>query len=281
MANPEIEFNNVSYRYPESDRDIFSNLNITLRGGFTSLVGQNGTGKSTFLLLAGARFVPQTGTISIAGRDSRTLCDEEIRNKLVGFVYQNMEFETEESIASLFDHVAAKGNNPAYAGGLINELISVFSMKQSLDRKLQELSKGDIQKAVIIFSLLYASPVIMMDEPVFALENTEKEKIMEYLSSWSAESATSIYISVHELDLSRKYTKNILLFHKDRRIESGSADEKLRPEKLEELYDFPAAMLYEKEHLYRQHLIEEHALLRRQKKEYLARLQQERKSQKN
>ncbi len=62
----EIVFEGVSFRYPDGEADIFTGLDLTLPRGIVSLVGQNGTGKSTLLLLASGRLLPTRGRSSYA-----------------------------------------------------------------------------------------------------------------------------------------------------------------------------------------------------------------------
>lgn len=267
MSQAEIIISNISFSYPETDRNVFSDISISLDGGFTSLVGQNGTGKTTLLLLAGGRLLPEKGEITIQGEKTEKSGDEEQRNRIVSFVYQNMEFETDQSVGDLFEYIYENGISRKKSGTFISEITDEFGLTSSISKKMQEMSKGDIQKSVIIFSLLYGSPIVMMDEPVFALENRDKELIMDYLKSFSTEHGTSIYLSVHELDLSRKYTNNIIAFYKNGLLEKGTTSALLSPKKLEQIYEVPAAMLYEKEDLYRNHLNEEHALMKEQMEE--------------
>src|SRR5512136_1530592 len=106
---PEIVFQGVSFRYPEGKDDVFTGLDLELPPGIVSLVGQNGTGKSTLLLLASGRLLPTEGRVLVRGTDTRELVDEQRRQALVSFVYQNMEFESEEPIGDLLAQVRDQG----------------------------------------------------------------------------------------------------------------------------------------------------------------------------
>lgn len=247
-----IILKDLGFRY-EEEKNIFKGLSLTLPGGLTTLVGQNGTGKSTFLLLAGGRIHPTEGTVTINGRDSCEISDEDERNRLVSFIYQNMEFESEESSGALLEYVSDEGHHKD--GKLLSELIDAFEMKACLNRKFHENSKGDIQKICIAFSLLYGSPYIMMDEPVFALEHLWKERVLEYLKDFTRRHNTAVYFSLHELDLSKKYSDNALLFHKDSSIILGPSSQVLEREFVEKAYQVPMELLYQRENLFRDHLM--------------------------
>ena len=254
--NPIISIENLSFQYDDSPRPVFIDLNLTIPPGVTSLVGPNGSGKTTLMLLAGGRLLPDTGTVTILERPTSRLSDEESRNLLVSFIYQNMEFETVEPVHALMDQIYTSGAHTNKEDDLVTELIKTFDLEQESRKRTQELSKGALQRSIIAFSLLYGSPVVMMDEPVFALETERKERIMAYLVEYAKKNGTSFLYSAHELPLSRTYSDHALLFSKNGFMEQGSPAQVLNDEKLEAAYGVPAAMLREKEQLHRTHLRE-------------------------
>ena len=255
-VNPEIVFDHVSFRYPEATSNVFTGLDLELPPGIVSLVGQNGTGKSTLLLLASGRLLPTEGTVKIRGVDTRELKDESDRQRLVSFIYQNMEFETEESIGGLLRFVKNTGLSQKKSPGLVAELVEVFELQPVLERHMQEVSKGELQRAILSFSLLYGSPILAMDEPIFALEDRQKKTAMAHLADLARAGDVSVYYSVHELDLSRDYSHFIVLFSKDAPPRIGPTSEIFTREAIEKAYEVPFDMLKKREELYRKYLVE-------------------------
>jgi iron complex transport system ATP-binding protein len=143
-----IEFKDVSYAYPEGDSPVFTGLSLSLPEGLVSLIGQNGTGKSTLLLLAGGRLIPDSGDVIIEGRNTREFASEEDRAKYAAFVYQNMEFETGEPVGALLTYVYENGFHAEKDLTFIDELVEVFELTRFMDRKTQELSKGELQRII-------------------------------------------------------------------------------------------------------------------------------------
>lgn len=254
LRESPIVLNNISFAY-EEEKYIFKDMTLELPGGVVSLVGQNGTGKSTLLLLAGGRLAPSEGTVTILGKDSATLQSEDERNSLVSFIYQNMEFETEETIGDLLAMIYENGFHKTKEPALMKTIIEVMDLSGLLSKTTGEISKGEMQRTVIAFSLLYGSEVIMMDEPVFALENNRKAIVLAYLNEYAKQYNVSIYYSIHELDLSIKYSDNVLLFTKEGQILSGPTEELLSRENIERAYQVPMDMLHQREDLYRDHLL--------------------------
>jgi len=250
----EIRFDNITFRYPRTDAVIFENLSLILAPGITTFVGQNGAGKSTLLLLAAGMLLPQMGRVYLHGIDTASLQDEQERQQYVSVIYQNMEFETEENIGDLLRFVYAEGFRPERDESLIALLIQVFELESCLLKKTQEVSKGELQRVILAFSLLYGSCTLMMDEPIFAMEDYQKVRAMEFLSEFAKQERLSIYYTVHNLEISQKYSDYALLFSKQALPLYGPTAEILTRERLEQAYEAPLIFLKQQETLYREML---------------------------
>ena len=248
---PEIRLETVSFSYHETRTLVFQRLSLELPKGVLTLVGQNGTGKSTLLLLAAGILLPEEGTVYLQGIDTRTLREENERQRYVSFVYQNMEFETEEPIGSLLEYVYDNGFHERKDSGFISRLVEVCELSSTLRKRTQEVSKGELQRAIIAFSLLYGSRIVMMDEPIFALEEPQKQRIMGFLVEYAHSEGISLYYSVHELDISQKYSDYLLLFYKNRQPVLGPTPKMFNRDTIESAYEVPYIMLRKKESLYR------------------------------
>ena len=210
-------------------------------------------------MLASGRINPDSGSVKLLGKNPAEL-DQENKNLLASVIYQNMEFESEEKVSQLLSQVysggALKGNAKAIRGegDLLAEVIDIFELKDVLDHSLTHLSKGEIQRVILAFSLLYGSASVFMDEPMFAMEDRQKEKSLSYLKDFIKATGTTIYCSMHELDLTKKYADQVLLFYPNRDMSFGTPEEVLTKEDLEKAYGIPAQMLKNKEDLNREQL---------------------------
>ena len=256
MKNPAIQFESVTYTYPETETPVFSDLDLTLPDGVVSFVGQNGTGKSTALLLASGRVLPDSGSVTLIDRKTDTITDESERNRYASFIYQNMEFDTEEPVSELFEFVYENGFHDSKDSVFLFDLIKAFELEKSIERRLQDLSKGEIQRAILVFSMLYGSKAIVMDEPIFALEDRQKQRALEFVHDYARKFNTPVFYSLHELDLSKLYADYGLVFFNDGRPPYlGPAEEAFSRELIESAFQYPAAMLHQREHLFREQLI--------------------------
>lgn len=263
-----IDFEDVSFAYApvEGDLDaqgnhiippvLFDHFTASLPSSFVSIVGPNACGKSTLMLLASGRLKPLKGRVKLFGTDMAHVHDEKERNFISSFIYQNMEFEQEETVEYLLHHVWESGSYAANNDHLLKEAVKVFELENILSRKLNGLSKGEIQRTLLAFSVLYGSKSLFMDEPMFALEQRQKESSLDFLKDYSRKNNIPVYISMHELELSRKYADNVLLIYPNKDMTFGNPDEVLIPEDLEKAYGIPAALLKDSEYLTRKNFSE-------------------------
>lgn len=279
--NSPIQFDRVDFAYPGAGdgvgagagaddeagngdgtlEPVFRDLSISIPDGFTFVVGPNGIGKSTLMLLASARLFPQAGEVTVLGTRTSEYVDamldpavEERRNRLVSFVYQNMEFETELPIGEVLELVAENSLDPAGASRRFDGLVEAAGLRERYGARMQELSKGEMQRAIVAMSVLYGSPIVMMDEPVFAVEPQQAERLFDYLRDLCHEGGLSIYASVHDVVLAGKYADAVVLMHADGKVEAGSAADLLQRERLEEAFKAPWDTLYRRQALYREFL---------------------------
>jgi len=254
-----IKFENITFSYDnETDGNkhhILSDYTAVLPDGVVTLVGQNGTGKSTLLLLAAGLLLPLKGDVFIFNKNSNTFKNLNERQKFVSFIYQNMEFETEEKIGDLLNYVYDNGYYEEKRIDFIPDLIRELELEKILSKKTQETSKGELQRTIIAFSLLYGSKIIMMDEPIFALEEKQKIKVMDFLYNIAKSDKINIYYSLHDIDLSKKFSDYALLFYKDKMPEFGKTEKILTRENIEQAFDIPFALLRTKERNFREALL--------------------------
>ena len=260
-----IEFNDVSFTYPADEGEVlppvYDHFTGNIPGGFTSVIGPNGCGKSTFMLLASGRIQPANGKIYLLGQEINKLSEEK-KNLLASVIYQNMEFESEDKVEQLLSFVYQNGALKANAKGikgsdLFAEVVDTFELSSVMKHGRTQISKGENQRVLLAFSLLYGSASVFMDEPLFAMEDMQKKTALEYLRAYSMETKTPMFISMHELDLTRMFAEKVLLIHPDRNMSYGTVEEVMTNDELEKAYGIPASMLKHNETLTREELAEQ------------------------
>ncbi|MGI9255475.1 MAG: ATP-binding cassette domain-containing protein [Salinispira sp.] len=247
---------------------IFRELDLDLPGGILSVVGGNGIGKSTLLLLAAARLFPVAGYIRLLHEKTSRWRDAAAdpqrehkagheRNALASMIYQNMEFENRYSVAELMENVFSLGLHGNAEVGLIEECRGVLDLGSLMKRRFQQLSKGEMQRVLIALAIIYGSVLIVMDESMFAMEEHQKEAAMEYLQDYCRSRQRHVYFSAHNIHLCQKYADNMLLMRKDGNFVLGRTEEVCTRQELETAYQVPMETLHKREQLYRDMLIKE------------------------
>lgn len=227
----EIEFKNVSFKYPKTDNYIFENLNFKIpKGQRLAIVGLNGAGKSTLVKLITGLYDVDEGEILINGIPIKDFNKKELYS-MFSVVFQEVNilaFTLAENIActsenidinrvyEVLDKVGLKDKVDSFPKGLEQMMLKI------IDENGIELSGGESQKLVIARALYKNGNMVIMDEPTSALDALAEAEIYKDFSEL-VENKTSIYIS-HRLS-STKFCDVIALFDKRGLIEYGTHEE--------------------------------------------------------
>lgn len=213
----DIEFRNVSFKYPRTDNLILKNVNIKIPfGQHLAVVGLNGAGKTTFIKLLCRLYDVDEGEILIDGINIKEYSDEEYR-KLFAVLFQDFKlfaFSLKENIT--FDEASDDSAIDATLklAGLYDDVQklekkSLTCIYKSFDKQGIELSGGQQQKTAISRALYKNSPIVILDEPTAALDPIAEAEIYEDFNKMVG-NKTAIYIS-HRLS-SCKFCDKIAVF---------------------------------------------------------------------
>ncbi|PVE17203.1 ABC transporter [Clostridium perfringens] len=231
----EIEFKNVSFKYPKTDKYIYKNLSLKIKKGQRlAIVGINGAGKTTFVKLLCRLYEPTSGEILINGVNIQSFSKEEYY-KILSVVFQDIKtfaFTVAEnvSIENLEEvdrekvlHCIEK----AGVGDKINSLEKGIdtSLLKILDGEGVELSGGENQKLALARALYKNGKIVILDEPTSALDAVAEYNIYKGFDELIGDK-TAIYIS-HRL-ASTKFCDVIAFFENGEIVEYGTHEELLK-----------------------------------------------------
>lgn len=201
-----IKFENVSFKYKNGE-NILENLNFEINEGeFISIIGKNGTGKSTALNLMSGIIKPTKGNIFIDDIDTKSKKDFIELRKKVGIVFQNPDNQI------LFPRVyediefALKNLNFENRKEKIEEALNIVNMKDFQYEDTYELSLGQKQRINIASVLAVKPKYIILDEPTTMIDSKEKENIYNCLQELKKQGYTIIFVTnnINEILLSDK-----------------------------------------------------------------------------
>nr|WP_243254307.1 ABC transporter ATP-binding protein [Clostridium perfringens] len=231
----EIEFKNVSFKYPKTDKYIYKNLSLKIKKGQRlAIVGINGAGKTTFVKLLCRLYEPTSGEILINGVNIKDFSKEEYY-KILSVVFQDIKtfaFTVAENVSleNLEDvdrekvlHCIEK----AGVGDKINSLQKGIdtSLLKILDGEGVELSGGENQKLALARALYKNGKIVILDEPTSALDVVAEYNIYKGFDELIGDK-TAIYIS-HRL-ASTKFCDVIAFFENGEIVEYGTHEELLK-----------------------------------------------------
>jgi ATP-binding cassette subfamily B protein len=192
VPRPGIEFRNVSFSYPGSERAILRNISFRIEPTErVALVGSNGQGKTTLVKLLARLYEPSTGAIYLDGVDLREYPREKLWER-VGIIFQDFvkyEMTAAENIAvgritELANHALLE--EAARASGS-DETLSKLpkGLDQLLGRRFDggiELSGGEWQRFAIARAYLRQADILILDEPTAALDVQTEHQVFEQFS---------------------------------------------------------------------------------------------------
>ena len=226
----EIEFKNVSFKYPNTESYALNNINIKINNGeHLAVVGRNGSGKTTFIKLMCRLYDVTDGDILINGINIKEYSKESVIS-LYSVVFQDFKiFST-----TLAQNISANEEYDkerlydALDKANIKDRVLAMENKEStylykdLDKSGIEISGGEAQKLALARALYKDSPVVILDEPTAALDPIAEHEIYNRFNSF-VDNKTAIYIS-HRLS-SCVFCTRIAVFDKSQLVETGTHQE--------------------------------------------------------
>lgn len=227
----EIRLENVSFRYPGSEKDVLSGINLTLHPGEKlAVVGVNGAGKTTLVRLICGLYDPTEGRVLLNGKDIRSYNRRDYY-KLFSAVFQNFSIlagTIAVNVAQTEDEIDLDRVKKCVDEAGLKQKIESFRdqyntlLNREVYEEAVELSGGELQRLMLARALYKNSPIVVLDEPTAALDPIAEAEIYEKFNE-IVEDKTAIYIS-HRLS-SCRFCDNIVVFDQGKIVQQGSHDE--------------------------------------------------------
>lgn len=211
-----------------------------LPGEMLGLIGPNGSGKSTVIKALSHVIYPHSGKILVDGKDIARIPRPELA-RLVGVVPQ---MPLLPSTFTAFE-IVLMGRNPHLglfqAEGARDMAISWQAMgrtnTQSLaERKVGELSGGEIQRLVIARVLAQQPQAILLDEPTSNLDINHQVEILDLIKNLCREDNQTVVITLHDLNLAAQYCDRLIMLNRGQLHAQGTPAEVISSKNIEEVY---------------------------------------------
>jgi zinc transport system ATP-binding protein len=241
----ELEDVNVNYE------GIHALENVSLiveHGDFMGLVGPNGSGKST-LIKAVLGLVPYSGVIKIFGEPINKAVKLKIYSK-IGYIPQHIFAQAQSFPATVFEvtltgKVAQKSlfsgfskeDNLKAANAL--KLVGMYELK---DRRIGELSGGQLQRVFIARAIVNDPELLILDEPTSGVDAASQAQFYSILEELNKKRQITIILATHDIAAIHKLSNKIACINRKLSL-SCDVEEFLHDEQLSKMYDYPTKII--------------------------------------
>jgi len=215
---PMVVAENLVKIYKTSELEVLAlqGLDLTVeRGELTAIIGNSGSGKSTFLNMLGGLDEPSAGKLFVDGKNLFKLSKREkvlYKRDTVGFVWQN-------NARNLLPYLNAYENiitpmqltSEAHKRERALELLDLVGMTHRKNSRLSQLSGGEQQRIAIAIALANRPKLLLADEPTGSVDKKTAEYILDVFRTLNREQNQTIIIVTHDVELSKKVQRVVAI----------------------------------------------------------------------
>lgn len=209
-----IQCDNLVKIYKTKDIEVLAlqGLDINIEPGeLMAIVGNSGSGKSTFLNMIGGLDRPTAGRLYVDGKNLFRLSEKELveyKQKTVGFVWQN-------NARNLLPYLTALENiqvpmmfaDAKEQEKKAEELLELVGLSHKRDSKLSQLSGGEQQRVAIAIALANSPKILLADEPTGSVDAKTSNYIMDVFQKINQEMGVTVVIVTHDMALTKKVNR--------------------------------------------------------------------------
>ncbi|MDD6769456.1 ABC transporter ATP-binding protein [Inconstantimicrobium porci] len=248
---PEVIMNKVSFAYPGNRVESISNVSIHINSGETvAIVGENGAGKSTLVRLLTGIYLPDEGSVTIDGHDTRNISMKSLFNNTSGVFqkFQKYKMTLGENVSISDTESGQAGDDRDVHNSRIGQAINKADLEVSDEKFLEgydtmlsrefdgiDLSGGQWQRVAIARGFYKKHNMIVLDEPTAAIDPIEETKLYKKFKQMS-QGKTAVIVT-HRLG-SAKIADKIVVLDKGKIVQIGTHDELINKDgKYKEMYE--------------------------------------------
>ncbi|WP_295580423.1 ABC transporter ATP-binding protein [uncultured Oscillibacter sp.] len=221
-----IQFEQVCKSYGKTP--ILKDLNFTIQDGqFVVLIGPSGCGKTTTMKMINRLLEPDSGTVSIDGKDIRTTDRVELRRH-IGYVIQQIGLFPNMTVAQNICVVPKLLKyDKAKCDAIVRDMLKMVHMEDYADKYPSELSGGQQQRIGVLRALAASPPIVLMDEPFSALDPMTREILQDEVKNIQQKLNKTIVFVSHDMGEALKLADVIIFMESGEIVQMASPEEML------------------------------------------------------
>jgi len=211
MSELMVQADNLMKIYKTKDIEVVALQGLDLdveAGELTAIIGNSGSGKSTFLNMLGGLDRPSAGKLFVDGKNLFTMSEKELveyKRNTVGFVWQNNGRNLFPYLTALENiMVPMQINNEKQCRERALELLDMVGLSHRKENKMQQLSGGEQQRIAIAIALANSPKLLLADEPTGSVDTKTSDYILDIFRRMNREWGQTIVIVTHDVLLSKK-----------------------------------------------------------------------------
>ncbi|WP_422480583.1 ABC transporter ATP-binding protein [Pleomorphochaeta sp. DL1XJH-081] len=219
---PLLEFTGVSKTYisGESQLSILQQIDFSLPSGVSvAITGKSGSGKSTFLNIAGGLDKPTSGDVNFLGKALRHMHDKELsefRNRHIGFIFQShILLDDFSALENVCIPSLIRGEPKKNVSRRAAQLLERVGLSDRMDHRPNKLSGGERQRVAFCRALVNSPELLIADEPTGSLDEQSSRGIEELLFDLVREQGKTLLLVTHDMQLARKCAVVYLLHNRE------------------------------------------------------------------
>jgi iron complex transport system ATP-binding protein len=233
----------VSVTYHPGGRDIIAlcDASLSLSGGeVVGLVGPNGSGKTTLIRIVTGVVRPDSGHVTIAGRDAERMRQVELARQIAVVPQEPVLPPAFTALACVLmgrtPHLRLLQNEGASDLEAARRAMLATDTWLLADRLLGELSGGERQRVVVARALAQETPILLLDEPTAHLDLGHQASVLGLMRGFARNDGKAVLAVVHDLTLAARYCDRLVMLNNGSVVADGKPDEVLTPERLRQVY---------------------------------------------
>jgi len=249
MNNNFISFNKVSFSYFGRKESVIKDFSFEIPlGSRTALLGLNGTGKTTLLMLLLGYISPLAGQIIIS-KDGQEKPIAEMNGE-VGYLSQNENIPFDYTVREFImlgraPHILKFNVPSANDIEVSQKVIESLELSELATSKLGEISGGELQRVRIARTLAQEPGIILMDEPMTHLDIKNKKYLNGLINNFKEVGKTIIYSTHDPMDV-LNFSDYCIIMGKNNKFEADETEKIIRSRTLSDFFEIPITVINEK-----------------------------------
>ena len=227
---------------------VFHHIDMEIpKGKITTLIGSNGSGKSTILKTMSRLIVPESGAVYLEGESIHSMPTNIVAQKLA-LLPQSAKTPTGITVEDLteygrFPYRGRLSGLTAEDREIIRWALSSTNMTALAHREMDQLSGGQRQRGWIAMALAQKTGILFLDEPTTYLDISRQLEILQLLRKLNEEQGVTIVMVLHDLNHAVMFSDYLIAIKDGKKYTSGTPEEVITEQTLSDVFDVEAVVI--------------------------------------